>query len=68
MAKLKTHKSTVKRFKLTKTGNFKYKVAGWGHLKSKKSAKIKYRKNVDRILANDSRKGLAKLVPGLKSK
>lgn len=68
MAKLKTHKSTTKRVKLTKTGKFKYKVAGWGHLKAKKGAKIKYRKNLDRVLSKPATKALKKLVPGISSK
>lgn len=68
MAKLKTHKSTTKRFKTTKSGNLKHKVPGWGHLKAKKTAQIKYRKNKERVLAAPAKKVLAKLVPGISSK
>lgn len=68
MGKLKSHKSSLKRFTITKSGKFKYKPAGWGHLKAKKGAKIKYRKNVSRTLSPASQKALVKINPGLSMK
>jgi ribosomal protein L35 len=65
MAKIKTHKSTMKRFRVSKTGKLVYKAAGWAHMKAKKGAKIKYRKNVSRTLADASRRVLVKQLPGL---
>jgi large subunit ribosomal protein L35 len=66
MAKLKTHKTTAKRFRVTKTGKLIYKAAGWGHLKSKKNARIKYRKRGERVLEKDFVKNIKKLMPGVK--
>lgn len=68
MAKIKTHKSSVKRFRVTKTGKVVYKSAGWGHLKAKKLARIKYRKNVNRSLSASAIKTLEHTAPGLFSK
>jgi len=65
MAKLKTHKSTIKRFKISKSGKLVYKAAGWGHLKSKKDARIKYRKNKSRVLEPSFVKELKLLIPGV---
>ena len=63
MAKLKTYKVTAKRFKVSKSGKLIYKAAGWGHLKSKKNARIKYRKRGERVLADASARTLRKLLP-----
>ncbi len=65
MAKIKTHKSSVKRFRVTKSGKLVHKVAGWAHLKAKKVAKIKYRKNVGRSLNDSAIKTLEHTAPGL---
>jgi len=68
MAKLKTHKSSSKRFRVTKSGKLVYKAPGWAHLKAKKMAKIKYRKNVGRSLTDAAKKTLEHTAPGLLSK
>ncbi|MFH1577491.1 MAG: 50S ribosomal protein L35 [Candidatus Omnitrophota bacterium] len=39
--KLKTHKGTAKRFKVTKSGKLKYKPSGKGHLLTVKTRKRK---------------------------
>ena len=65
MGKLKSHKSTLKRFKITKSGKFKFKAMGWSHKNAKKGAKIKYRKNLRRVLSEASKRSLVKLIPGL---
>ena len=62
MAKVKTHKITAKRFRVTKLGKVVYKAAGWRHLKSKKDAKIKYRKNLPRTLSEASARGIRRLL------
>lgn len=64
MAKLKTHKSTIKRFKISKSGKLVYSAAGWGHLKSKKDAHVKYRVRGERTLAKPLVKSIKKLLPG----
>jgi large subunit ribosomal protein L35 len=62
MAKLKTHKATAKRFKVTSTGKLVFKAGGWGHLKSKKDARIKYRKRGNRTLSKSDSDNLKKLI------
>ncbi len=39
MPKVKTHKGTAKRFKVTKSGRVRRRKSGSGHLMSKKSGK-----------------------------
>ena len=68
MAKIKTHKGTAKRFKITKTGKMQFSAPGFGHLNSKKDAVAKYRKNTDRYLDEKMSKNLKKLLPGVSSK
>jgi large subunit ribosomal protein L35 len=63
MAKIKTYKVTAKRFRVSKSGKLMYKAAGWGHLKSKKNARIKYRKRGERVLSEASARSLRKLLP-----
>ena len=41
MPKMKTHKGTKKRFRLTATGKVKHRAAGTSHLASRMSAKRK---------------------------
>lgn len=43
MPKMKTHKATVKRIKVTGTGKLMHKKCGGAHLKSKMSSKQKRR-------------------------
>ncbi len=43
MPKMKTHKATVKRIKVTGTGKLMHKKCGGAHLKSKMSSKAKRR-------------------------
>lgn len=62
MGKIRVHKASAKRFKVTSSGKLKYKPSGWGHLKAKKDARIKYRKTMQRILSNDSEKRLKELM------
>lgn len=68
MGKLKTHKATAKRFKISKTGKLVFTKPGFGHLNSKKDAVIKYRKNRPQSLSKDFTKKLKKLLPGVSSK
>lgn len=66
MAKLKTHKSTKKRFKITKSGKLIHEVKGWRHKRSKKDASIKYRKRLAAVLSPSSAKVLKRSLPGTK--
>ncbi|OGF25863.1 hypothetical protein A2331_04725 [Candidatus Falkowbacteria bacterium RIFOXYB2_FULL_34_18] len=47
MPKLKTHKATVKRFKITKTGKIKQRKSGQDHFNSRESGKTKRNKRRD---------------------
>ncbi len=67
MAKLKTHKSIAKRFKVTGKGNLKFKKPGVRHLNAKKSVAQRRRKNSSKILDNVTRKYIVKSLPGLSS-
>lgn len=64
MAKLKTHKGIAKRFKVTATGKFLYRASGWNHMKAKRDARIKYRKNAPRELSEDTARVLKKHYKG----
>ncbi len=68
MGKLKTHKATVKRFKVSKSGKLQFSAPGFGHLNSKKDAVIKYRKNRTRVVSAGMAKKLKRLMPGTKTK
>lgn len=65
MGKLKTHKSTAKRFKISKSGKLMHDVSGFRHMKAKKAARIKYRKNVRVELDKSVAKNIKKLLPGV---
>ncbi len=67
MAKLKTHKSSAKRFKVTKTGKLMFSASGWNHLKSKKDATTKYRKRNKRNLSKAAGRNVKRLITGIKN-
>ena len=64
--KIKTHKSTAKRFRYTGTGKLVCMHQGHGHLRRHKAPRtvIKYRKN-QVIEATADQKKIAKLAPYL---
>jgi large subunit ribosomal protein L35 len=68
MGKLKTHKATAKRFKVSKSGKLQFEAPGFGHLNSKKDAVVKYRKNRTRIVSSTMARKLKKLLPGTSTK
>lgn len=68
MAKRKTHKSTIKRFKITKTGKLKHEAAGASHLMVKKSARVKNRKSSMRVLAKSASKAVMEGIHGVSFK
>lgn len=47
MPKIKTHKATVKRFKLTKTKKLKQRKGGQDHFNSRETGKTKRHKRLD---------------------
>ena len=62
MPKMKTHKATAKRTKVTGSGKIMRMPAGAGHLKSKMSSKKKRRVRVPVALARADVKRVAKLI------
>jgi large subunit ribosomal protein L35 len=61
MPKIKTHKATAKRFKVTGTGKLKYRKGGQDHFNSKETGKTTRQKRQDK----DVYKGLVKTVKKL---
>jgi large subunit ribosomal protein L35 len=61
MPKIKTHKATAKRFKVTGTGKLKYRKGGQDHFNSKETGKTTRQKRKDK----DVYKGLVKTVKKL---
>lgn len=66
MPKIKTHKSTAKRFRRTGTGKLVRMYQGRGHLRRKKAARtlVKYRQNVT-VEAPAAEKRISRLAPYL---
>ena len=61
MPKIKTHKATAKRFKITKKGKVKQRKAGQDHFNARESGKIKRNKRRD----IDTDKSLTKTIKSL---
>ncbi|HKK54325.1 MAG TPA: 50S ribosomal protein L35 [Patescibacteria group bacterium] len=61
MPKIKTHKATAKRFKVTGTGKIKQRKGGQDHFNSKETGKTTRQKRRDK----DVYKGLTKTVKQL---
>jgi len=58
MPKIKTHKATAKRFKITKTEKIKQRKAGQDHFNARESGKVKRNKRRD----IDSSKSFTKTI------
>jgi len=64
MGKLKTHKGTAKRFKLTKKGKIKHSTCGKSHLlTSKESGRKRGMRKAGSIELTKSRQDLKRLLP-----
>ena len=63
MPKMKTHKGTKKRIKLTSKGKAKYRHAGKRHLLSHKSGKRKRRLGKADIVDKSEESRIKKLLP-----
>lgn len=63
MPKQKTHRSSAKRFKLTKTGKIKRANAFKQHILTKKSAKRKRRLRKGTYVSPAEAKNIKKLIP-----
>lgn len=62
MSKNKSHKSSLKRIRLTKTGKVKHNRAFGKHLRSHKSGKRLRRLRQDKFMSNPEAKRLEKLL------
>jgi large subunit ribosomal protein L35 len=65
--KLKTHKATAKRFRVTKSGKIMRMQGGKSHFRRKKAKRVKYkfRQNIQ-VTAKGDRKRVQRLAPYLK--
>jgi large subunit ribosomal protein L35 len=63
MPKLKTHKATAKRFKITKTKKIKARKAGQDHFNARETGKIKRNKRRDIEVDKSLRKTIKTLMP-----
>ena len=63
MAKLKTHKSISKRFRVTKTGKVIKRVNGQGHYNSRESGKVGQNKRTDVALSTTMTKHVTRRMP-----
>lgn len=61
--KLKTKKSVLKRFKITKTGKILHRPAYQSHFNAKQSSKKRMQKRKMVPVAKPERKALRKLLP-----
>ena len=51
MPKLKTHKATAKRYKVTKTGKIEKRAAGQNHFNARENGKVGRNKKSDVIMS-----------------
>jgi large subunit ribosomal protein L35 len=65
MGKLKTHRGTKKRVKVTATGKIKVKGVGGRHILTKQKKKNKRKKNQLSVLNSTQQKMVHRLVPNL---
>ncbi len=64
MPKIKTHKSTAKRFKYTGSGKLMRTKIGKSHLRRKKSKRVKVLfDTMIEVTANGEKKRIQKLIP-----
>ncbi len=64
MPKMKTHKSTAKRFKYTGSGKLMRTKIGKSHLRRKKSKRVKYQfDTMIEVTAKGQKKRVQKLIP-----
>lgn len=62
MPKIKTHKATVKRFKITKNNKIKQRKAGQDHFNARESGNVKRNKRKDIVTHNGLKKTIKALI------
>jgi large subunit ribosomal protein L35 len=63
MPKIKTHKATAKRYKVTKTGKIMKRAAGQNHFNARESGKVGRSKKLDVVCSQSMRKVMEKNLP-----
>ncbi|MBU0722558.1 50S ribosomal protein L35 [Patescibacteria group bacterium] len=63
MPKIKTHKATVKRFKVTKNEKILKRKAGQDHFNTRESGKVTRNKRRDIGISNAQRRIIKQLMP-----
>ena len=63
MPKIKTHKATAKRFKVTKNEKILKRKAGQDHFNSRESGKVTRNKRRDIGISNTERRVIKQLMP-----
>lgn len=63
MPKLKTHKTAIKRFKITKTGKIKQRKAGQDHFNTRESGNTTRKKRRDISAHKTEIKNIKELIP-----
>lgn len=62
--KVKTHKASAKRFRVTRQGKFMKRTAGQDHFNARESGVVTRRKRRDEEVAKVNIPALRKLIPG----
>jgi large subunit ribosomal protein L35 len=63
MPKIKTHKATAKRYKVTKTGKIMKRCAGQNHFNARESGKVGREKRSDVVCSQSLRKVMERNLP-----
>ena len=63
MTKIKTHKATAKRYKITKKNKIKQRKAGQDHYNARESGKTKRNKRRDINTSDTHKKTIKSLIP-----
>jgi len=63
MPKIKTHKATAKRFKVTRNEKILKRKTGQDHFNSRESGKVKRNKRRDIGISNTERRVIKQLMP-----
>lgn len=63
MAKLKTHKATAKRVRVTPTGKLLIRTAGQDHFNSRESGKVTRNKRRDHQISKTKKKVIMRALP-----
>ena len=63
MPKIKTHKATSKRFRITKNGKIIKRTGGQGHFNSRESGKVTRNKRSDSQISDANKKTIVRAMP-----